>query len=562
MDAQELNLFPLATGLFGGLALFLFGMEQMADALKAVAGNRMKTILAGLTKNRLMGVLTGAFTTAVIQSSSVTTVLVVGFISAGLMSMTQSIGVIMGANIGTTITAQIIAFKVTQFALLMVAVGFGLLFFAKRGDLRHHGKGIMGLGLVFFGMAVMGDAMAPLRSYQPFLVWMVAMEDPLLGVLAGALFTALVQSSSATTGVVIVLATQGLITLPAGIALIFGSNIGTCVTALLASIGKPREALRAALVHVLFNVAGVALWIAFIGQLAEVVTWLSPQARELAGTQRLAADTPRQIANAHTLFNVTNTLLFVPLAAQFARLVEWLVPDRPLEEEEEVQAKYLDLGLLHTPALALDRARMEILHMGDRVCEMFRSILPAMLTGRREAIDAVARMDDAVDTLHGRIITYLGEISRLELTEGQNEEFLFLMEAVNDLENIGDIIETNLVALGIERLENDVHVSEPTQAVIREFHAAVAKALENSLQAITQKNELAARVVIDMKQDINRLANSAALHEARRLVAAEPNRLSAYTVEVDILENLKRVYYFCKRMARLVVAPEAGREAA
>jgi phosphate:Na+ symporter len=545
-EAQELNLFPLATGLFGGLALFLFGMEQMADALKAVAGNRMKTILAGLTKNRLMGVLTGAFTTAVIQSSSVTTVLVVGFISAGLMSMTQSIGVIMGANIGTTITAQIIAFKVTQFALLMVAVGFGLLFFAKRGDLRHHGKGIMGLGLVFFGMAVMGDAMAPLRSYQPFLAWMVAMEDPLLGVLAGALFTALVQSSSAATGVVIVLATQGLITLPAGIALIFGSNIGTCVTALLASIGKPREALRAALVHVLFNVAGVALWIAFIGQLAEVVTWLSPQARELAGTQRLAADTPRQIANAHTLFNVTNTLLFVPLAAQFARLVEWLVPDRPLEEEEEVQAKYLDLGLLHTPSLALDRARMEILHMGDRVCEMFRSILPAMLTGRREAIDAVARMDDAVDTLHGRIITYLGEISRLELTEGQNEEFLFLMEAVNDLENIGDIIETNLVALGIERLESDVHVSEPTQAVIREFHAAVAKALENSLQAITQKNELAARVVI----------------EARRLVAAEPNRLSAYTVEVDILENLKRVYYFCKRMARLVVAPEAGREAA
>jgi phosphate:Na+ symporter len=557
----ELHWFTLGMGLLGGLALFLFGMEQMADALKAVAGDRLKTVLATLTKNRVMGVLTGAFTTAVIQSSSVTTVLVVGFISAGLMSMTQSIGVIMGANIGTTITAQIIAFKVTKFALLMVAVGFGMLFLAKRTDLKHHGKGIMGLGLVFFGMSIMGDAMAPLRSHEPFLAWMLAMEEPLLGILAGALFTALVQSSSATTGVVIVMASQGFITLPAGIALIFGANIGTCVTALLASIGKPREALRAAIVHVLFNVAGVVLWIGLIGQLAEWVAWFSPQAEELTGVLRLGADTPRQIANAHTVFNVTNTLLFVPLATQFARVVEWLVPDRPLEEAEEVRAKYLDLDLLDTPSIALDRVRLEIVHMGDLVRDMLASILPAMLTGRREAIEAVAKMDDAVDSLHGRIITYLGQISKMELTDSQTHEFIFLMEAVNDLENIGDVIETNLVALGFERLEATLLVSEPTQAVFRDYHAAVTKALDNSLLAITQKNETAARIVIDMKEDINRLANSAAMHEAKRLVAAEPNRLSAYTVEVDMLENLKRVYYFCKRMARLVVESEGSAEA-
>ncbi|MCU7860160.1 MAG: Na/Pi symporter, partial [Candidatus Thiodiazotropha sp. (ex Lucinoma kastoroae)] len=226
--------------LFGGLALFLFGMEQMADALKAVAGERMKGILAKLTSNRFTGAATGAFVTAIIQSSSVTTVLVVGFITAGLMSLSQSIGVIMGANIGTTITAQIVAFKVTKAALLMIGVGFSMLFASKQDRIKHYGAMLMGLGMVFFGMSVMSDAMKPLRTYQPFLDLMISMENPLVGILVAAGFTGLVQSSSATTGIVIVMASQGFITLPAGIALAFGANIGTCVTAMLASIGKPR----------------------------------------------------------------------------------------------------------------------------------------------------------------------------------------------------------------------------------------------------------------------------------------------------------------------------------
>ena len=254
--------------LFGGLALFLFGMEQMADALKAVAGERMKNILAKLTANRFMGATTGAFVTAIIQSSSVTTVLVVGFITAGLMSMSQSVGVIMGADIGTTITAQIVAFKVTKAALLMVGVGFSMLFISKQDNIKQYGAMLMGLGLVFFGMSVMSDAMKPLRTFQPFLDLMIQMENPLIGILIAAAFTGLIQSSSATTGIVIVMASQGFITLPAGIALAFGANIGTCVTAMLASIGKPREAVRAALVHVMFNVAGVLIWVFFIDQLA------------------------------------------------------------------------------------------------------------------------------------------------------------------------------------------------------------------------------------------------------------------------------------------------------
>jgi phosphate:Na+ symporter len=315
--------------LFGGLALFLFGMEQMADGLKSAAGNKMKQILARFTKNRVKAAMTGAATTAVIQSSSVTTVLVVGFVSAGLMTLTQSVGVIMGANVGTTLTAQIVAFKVGKVALLLVAVGFFMLFVGKKDRMKQIGGIVMGLGLIFFGMEIMSDGMKPLRSYQPFIDFMAGMERPLLGILTGAIFTALVQSSSATTGLVIALATQGLLGLPAGIALIFGSNIGTCVTAWLASLGKSREALRVAYVHVIFNVLGVVLWFALIPYLAEMVRALSPVASGLEGGEKLAAEVPRQIANAHALFNIANTVIMLPFAGLLGAFVMRIVPDRP-----------------------------------------------------------------------------------------------------------------------------------------------------------------------------------------------------------------------------------------
>jgi phosphate:Na+ symporter len=555
-DVQVMDWWTMSMQLFGGLALFLFGMEQMADSLKAVAGERMKIILAKLTTNRFMGAVTGAFVTAVIQSSSVTTVLVVGFITAGLMSMAQSVGVIMGANIGTTITAQIIAFKVTKLALLMVAVGFGMLFFSKQEKVKQYGGMIMGLGLVFFGMSVMSDAMKPLRSYQPFLDLMTRMENPLVGILIAAAFTGLIQSSSATTGIVIVMATQGFITLNAGIALAFGANIGTCVTAMLAAIGKPREALRASLVHVLFNVLGVLLWVGFIPYLAEFVTWLSPVHPELSGVDRLAAEAPRQIANAHTVFNVANTLIFIGFTSQFVRLVEKLVPDRPLEDLVIARPKYLDEELIATPSLALERARMEIGHMGDRVGEMLERIMPAITTGNRSALMQVAKIDDEVDILHGHIVTYLGRISQKPLTDEQTRELLHLMGAVNDLENIGDIIETDLVLLGHKRIEEGVSISDSTRAVLENLHETISLTVELARKAVADNDQKAAQEVIAKKGDITQFMESAAMHEARRLVAEEPNRLAAYTLEIDILEKLKRIYYFAKRMAKAIMPAE------
>ncbi|NNE33776.1 MAG: Na/Pi cotransporter family protein, partial [Rhodothermales bacterium] len=400
-NAFELG--ALSIGLFGGLALFLYGMEQMTDALKAMAGGGMKKLLARLTTNRFKASFAGAFVTAVIQSSSVTTVLVVGFISAGLMTLSQSVGVILGANIGTTITAQIVAFKVTQYGLVLVAVGFSMLFFFKKEKVRQYGMMLMGLGLIFFGMDLMSNATRPLRTYEPFIAAMQSMDNPFYGILAAAAFTGLIQSSSATTGVIIVLASQGFITLEAGIALAFGANIGTCVTALLAAIGKPREAVQAAVVHVLFNVLGVVIWIAFIDQLATAVRWFSPSSPELAGAQRLMVETPRQIANAHTLFNVANTLIFIWFTTPLAKLVQRLVPERKVTEGEVVQPKYLDDILLETPALALDRVRMEMRRLGERAYDMVEEALPVALHGDREALKTLAKRDDEVDILHGAV---------------------------------------------------------------------------------------------------------------------------------------------------------------
>ena len=544
--------------LYGGLALFLFGMEQMSDSLKAVAGDRMKDILAKLTANRFMGAITGAFVTAVIQSSSVTTVLVVGFISAGLMSLAQSVGIIMGANIGTTITAQIVAFKVTKAALLMIGIGFTMLFASKKDSIKHYGTMLMGLGLVFFGMSVMSNAMSPLRTYQPFLDLMIQMESPMVGILVAAAFTGLIQSSSATTGIVIVMASQGFITLPAGIALAFGANIGTCVTALLASIGKPREAVRAAMVHIAFNVLGVVVWIMFIDQLAAFVTSFSPTHPELSGVDRLGAETPRQIANAHTIFNIANTVIFIGFTTQFARVVEWLVPDAPLEEVNilDVRAKYLDEELLSTPSLALDRVRLEVLHMGEKVQHMLDSIMPAILSGNRKTLIDIRDQDEEVDLLYDQIIDYMGRISKGTLSNNQMQDFLQLMSAVNQLENIGDTIETNMVDLGFSRPDAGFSISEPTEKVLSDFQHVVSRSVSNAIQAVSQNNQNAAQLVIDMKQEIINLVNSATEHQAERLVAEEPNRIAAYTIEVDIMEKQRRIYSFAKSMAKSVIPDE------
>ena len=545
--------FQIIMGLFGGLALFLFGLDQLANGLQAAAGESMKIFLAKLTKNRVMGAITGAAVTAVLNSSSVTTVLVVGFISAGLMTLSQSIAVIMGANIGSTATAQIVAFNVTRYALMMIALGFVMLFVGKRDKVRQWGSMIMGLGLVFYGMGVMGDSMAPLRTYEPFMDFMMKMEVPILGILAGALFTGLVQSSAATMGIAIVMASEGLVTLPAGIALALGANIGTCVTALLAAIGRPREGQRAALAHVLFNVAGVLLWVGFIDQLAALAVRFSPGSPELTGTARLAAEVPRQIANANTLFNIINTALFLPFTTVFAKVVTRMLPDKPVDEKVIVEPRFLDTALLSTPSLALDRVRMEIGHIGEILDQMWARLGEAFESRSREAFDEVAHMDDQIDVLQAEIVRYLGEIRQRELSETESADFLGLMSASTYLESIGDVLETTLVGLGHQMLDKDLQVSETMRLTLRGLGESATLAVEAAVRSVTEESETAAQEVLTMRGEVNRQIEEVMQHQATKLGPDDPQRLEIFRLETGLVDALKRAFTLAKRIARIEV---------
>lgn len=551
-----LELGTLLMGLFGGLALFLFGMEQMTDALKLEAGSGMKRLLGRLTTNRVKAAFAGAAVTAVIQSSSVTTVLVVGFISAGLMSLTQSIGIILGANIGTTVTAQIIAFKVTKYSLVLIAAGFGLSFLSKNQRAKNYGAMAMGLGLIFFGMELMSSATQPLRTYEPFINMMRRMENPILGILVSAGFTGLIQSSSATTGVIIVLAGQGFITLEAGVALVFGANIGTCVTALLAAIGKRREAVQAAAVHIIFNIAGVLLWLGLIDQLAWVIREVSPVSTSLEGLERLAKDTPRQIANAHTVFNVINTFVFLWFTKPLGRLVEYLIPVSKEKEENGVKPKYLDEILLQTPIIALDRVRMEMRRLGERAYDMVEHALIVATHGSKEEIENLIKRDDEVDALHGAIVKYLGALSQENLNARQSRHLSLLLSAANNIENIGDMVESNIMGAGQSRLESGLTFSDVTEAKIVELHAKVCWALQLTLQALDASDADMAEQVIHAKLSLNQLAKDLEFHLANRLAADEEGRVALFKTESEIIEYLKRVYYFSKSISKSIVAFE------
>jgi phosphate:Na+ symporter len=536
----------MGIGLLGGLALFLYGMEKMTDGLKAAAGEQMKILLTRLTRNAVTGALTGALVTTVIQSSSVTTVLVVGFVSAGLMSLVQSVGVIFGANVGTTITAQIVAFNVTAAALPMITLGFFMVFIGKHGRTRHFGEMLMGLGLIFYGMQAMGEAMSPLRMHEGFVELMQSMERPILGICVGALFTALVQSSSATIGLVVVMATQGFVTLPAGIAIVFGAKVGTCVTALLAALGKNEDALRAAVVHVIYNVLGALLWVGFIDQLAELAVWVSSAHPELQGAERLAHEVPRQVANAATIWALANMVIFLPFSAIFARLARRLVPDRPVSDTVLIRPQYLDEELMRIPSLALERARLELGHMAELVDSMLEKS-PAAFSTRdfRE----VSRHHDQVVVLREAVLGYLQHIGRSNLTDAESDEHAQLVYAASEIENMSAVIGRELVSLGGIIKDVGFTASEATGALLVQLSAATRKAASAGLQAIVEKNEQAAQEVVSRRDELWKLGNEMLQQQAARLAQDDPQRLLKHRLQVDLLDKMRRIYGIAERMA-------------
>ncbi|MGG7646397.1 Na/Pi cotransporter family protein [Rhodovulum sp. YNF3179] len=546
----DISQIAVATALLGGLALFLFGLDILSQSLKQVAGDYMKAILARMVRNRFTGLFAGATVTALIQSSSVTTVLLVGFISAGMMTTSQSVSMIIGANIGSTFTAQILAFNVTALGMPLLTLGFFVSFATKREDVREYGRIVLGLGLVFFGMTIMSEAMAPLRDYPPFLRFIASLDNPLVAALAGAGFTAVIQSSAATTGIVIVMAGQGLIGLEAAIAVALGANIGTCVTALLASIGKPREAVRAAVVHTLFNIAGVLIWIGLIAQLADVARHISPSYPALNGVARINAEAPRQIANVHTFFNVVNAALFIGFTRQITTLVEWLIPVRPARVEPRYAPQHLDPQLLELPAFALDAARLETLRLARLVEEMLQAAFPAVVSGSPVQIGQLRVMDRPVDLLHREIVGYLRQISLGDLSDDQSELLMAYIKIANDLEHIGDQIATGMVTSARKRIDENVTISNATARIITRLHGEVVTAMSGAIAALETRDRNRAAEVRAMKSRVARILKEIAAHQVARLQTSEPQRLPAYTREIELTEALDDIFRTIRRIAR------------
>jgi phosphate:Na+ symporter len=560
---QEVDWLQLGMGLFGGLALFLGGLDVLSEGLKMAAGNTLRTVLQKLTVNRFMGATTGAFVTAVLNSSSVTTVLVVGFVTAGVMTLAQSVGVIMGANIGSTMTAQLLAFNLSAYSLIPIAIGFFMTFTSKSDRPKYFGMMILGLGLVFYGMGLMSEGMKPLRSYEPFLDILASMENPLFGILAGAVFTGLVQSSAATVGIAIAMASEGLLALPAGIALALGANIGTCVTALLAALGKPTEAVRTAVVHISFNIAGVLIWLPFLTILADIAIDISPAASGLEGTAKLAAEVPRQIANANTLFNVLNTLIFIGFTTWFARLAEKLIPERAQAKDVIIEPEFLDEGALEAPSIALENARREIERAGLITLEMMESLRDALEKKNKQQLDDVARRDDEVDILESAVMTYLGQIRQRMLTEDEGATQQALMTAMMNIESVADVIETDMVGLVKAYLEGEYEVStQETQDMVKGLFEAVRRSVELVVKAVGQSDQRAAQEVLLLKDDIRDFADRFFERHAQRLHTDDPKYLQRVRLMMTFIEQLRHMYTLTKRIAKTQLPLEVSRQEA
>lgn len=553
---NNIDFLKLFMGLFGGLALFLAGLDLLSEGLKKAAGETLKVLLSKMTTNRILGAITGAFVTAVLNSSSVTTVLVVSFITAGVMTLAQSVGVIMGANIGSTMTAQLLAFNISAYSLIPIAIGFFMTFVAKRENVKHVGMMLMGLGLVFYGMSLMSEAMTPLRTYEPFMVFLKSMERPLLGILAGALFTGLVQSSAATVGIAIAMATEGLLSLEAGIALALGANIGTCVTALLAALGKPVEAVRAAIVHILFNIIGVIVWLPFIPILADLAIAVSPVKDGVEGAAKIASDIPRQIANANTIFNVINTIVFISFTGLFAKAAEKLYPDRKEKTGVIIEPKYLDEAAIELPSVAFEQVRQEFGRMGGIASRMFDELPEAVLNKNREHIDKIIKLDDKVDILEAAIFKYLSKIRQLPLTEEESKTHQNLMTATVNLENLADLVETEISGLVKRFIEKERQVSETTRKIFTDLYEEVKKSVELAVLSIQNNDQNAAIEVFNKKDTIEDFIEILMVRKAESLGRDKATELETARLEISLIDKMSRTYMLARRIARITVPSE------
>ncbi len=516
----------IAISLIGGLGLFLFGMNFMGDGLQKAAGNKMKSILAALTSNKFMGVIVGALVTAVIQSSSATTVMVVGFVNAGLMNLYQAVGIIMGANIGTTVTAILVSLDITKVATFLVGIGVFVYLTTSKKKVKNIMEVIIGFGILFIGMDIMKHAMGPLKGNPEFVGLMTKFTNPFLGILIGFAMTAVLQSSSATTGLLIAFATSGSITFEMAYPIVFGQNIGTCVTALLSSIGANKTAKRAAIIHLLFNVFGTILFILFF---RIPVQWLVFKIAPV--------DVPSQIAAGHVMFNVINVIILFPFSNLLVKASEFIIKGR--DDEEEHLLKYIDERLLATPPIALSQASREVLRLGKIVLEQFNVAIDAFITKNESLAYKVFEIEKQVNALNRSILVYLVKLDKEALDDSQKDKLITLMNSINDIERVGDHAD-NIGELALYKIEKDVDFSEEATKEIQEMYEKTKKVYEMSLNVLKSLDCDECNKLINTDKEIDIMYKSLRKNHIERLnkFICEPN---AGVIFLDTIGNLERI---------------------
>ena len=514
--------------LFGGMALMLYGIRLSGESLQRAAGGRLRGLLTGMSRRRLLAVASGAAVTAIIQSSAATTLMLIGFVSAGLMTFRQTLGLILGADIGTTFTVQLIAFHITDYALLLVGLGFLTTLLAGRRTFKDVGQAVLGFGLIFLGLKVIVEGMGPLRdSVLARQIFAAIGENPVLALLGGAVFSALVTSSAATLGLTLALAHQGLLSLGAAVPIVLGANVGTCATALMASIATTAEAKRVAVAHIAFKLLGVAIVFPFIGPFTTAVA-------------HTAADSARQIANVHTFFNLAMSLLFLPFMPIAARVIESLVPEDE-QGDNPFRTRYLDERAADQPSLALGQATREALRMADVVQGMFRDVVPVFASMNHALLEDVEQRDDQVDFLEREIKLFLTGLSREAMGPDLSRKEIALISVIGNLENIGDIIDKNLMELARKKLYGGRRFSDAGWAEILEFHGQVAKNLERAIAAFAANDRTLAREVLDQRPLVRQRERELRESHLARLRAGLSESLETSEIHLDILTNLKRI---------------------
>ncbi|RDY28021.1 Na/Pi cotransporter family protein [Romboutsia weinsteinii] len=531
----------IAINLMGGLGMFLYGMNMMGDGLQKSAGTKLKRIIELLTSNVLMGVIVGALVTAIIQSSSATTVMVVGFVNAGIMTLPQAIGVIMGANIGTTITAQLVSLDLVGLAPVALGIGIVMYLFSSKPKVKTAAEILIGFGILFTGMDFMKEAVKPLAEFSGFTNALVTFgKQPILGVLLGFGITAIVQSSSASMGMLLALSSQGLIPLSAALPILYGENIGTCVTSLISSIGASKNARRAATMHLVFNIIGTLIFMLVLSKpITMIVTNLDP------------TDVSRQIANSHTLFNIINVIVLLPFAKLIVKLTMKLIPEREDEKEDAKTVKYIDERMMETPAIALSNTFKETLRMGDKAKTALSNAMDGFVGKSQEKVNKSLEEEKVINILQKTILNYLLKLSKTSLNNESRETVDELFNTVNDIERVGDHAE-NIAELAASAIEKDLKLSKEGTEELIEMYNKVMEAYSSALECMKNSDiDLACRV-IKMEEQVDIMEKRCRKNHMNRLNSSSCT-IDTGVIYLDLISNLERISDHAVNIAERVI---------